>query len=117
MKKWVLLVALLVAQGGQAQSFYKNGNDLLKHCEADKEDPIGRLHLSHCVGYIGGVSDLYGGFVGSNLMKPVWCLPKGVVLSQLHTILLKYLKENPQDLHHNAGSLVAAALFNAFPCE
>jgi len=42
------------------------------------------------------------------------CPPDGVSVNQIASIVMKYLRENPEDLHFSAVSLVAIALSKAF---
>ncbi|MFP6801731.1 MAG: Rap1a/Tai family immunity protein, partial [Pseudomonadales bacterium] len=51
-------------------------------------------------------------------MEPKFCVPEGengVTAGQLRKIVVKYLNENPEELHLTAGSLVSNALNEAFP--
>jgi hypothetical protein len=56
-----------------------------------------------------GISDRINGEVA--------CIPDGVTSGQAVSIVKKYLKENPEELHYTAQSLVAFALIKAFPCN
>ena len=42
---------------------------------------------------------------------------KEVITGQIKKIVVKYLNDNPENLHNTASSLVQVALFEAFPCE
>ena len=43
--------------------------------------------------------------------------PDGVKREQVVRIVVKYLEDNPKDLHRDEGLLVAAALVAAYPCK
>lgn len=63
-------------------------------------------------GYIMGVSD---GLMGTSLYY--YCPPVKTEKHQLSSVVSRYLKSHPKDLHVPAGALVAAALIEAFPCK
>jgi hypothetical protein len=44
------------------------------------------------------------------------CPPKGSNVGQATAVVEKYMKEHPEYWHLNAGSLIAAALRQTFPC-
>ncbi len=121
MKKWILLIALLVAQGAHAGYYnYMSGNELLTACSVDPWDPASKLELvriSKCTGYVTGITDAYNVFHNWNFIEPMWCMPNEVSIDQLKKVVLKYLKENPQAIHMSASSLVVNAVVLAFPCE
>ena len=107
MRKWVLLIALLVSQGVQAAGVYYNGNLLLAKCEGEAEYQL------LCVGYIKGVSDTSD---GKSWEGYPYCIG-GVITGQLQKIVIKYMNEHPEDLHLAAYALVQNAFLAAFPCE
>jgi hypothetical protein len=77
---------------------------LFESCELDDasfEDGV-------CYGYVFGVYDV--------MSELTVCAPAGVTGQQLVNIVRKYLKENPEDLHHKAASIVNFALAPVFPC-
>jgi len=108
MRKWILLVALLVAQGVQAATVYYTGNALLAYCEGDG---VGE---SLCRTYIMGVLDASKDKTWSGVP---YCKPGSVTGGQLQKIVVKHMNEYPEDLHLAAHSLVQNAVLEAFPCE
>jgi len=121
MRKWILLVALLVSQGVVADGrVFRTGNNLLEICSANPKQTkitVDYMELSECHGYIMGVSDTHSTFVEWKYIEPFWCSPDGVTTGQEKAVVVKYLKENPQKLHLTASSLVMTALNATFPCE
>jgi len=118
MGKWILFVALLVSQGADAADKHKfafySGNHLLALCLKQTDDYTSK---SNCLGYIIGVSDTHNTHVNWKYIGSYWCSPDGIIGGQLQAVVVKHLKENPQDLHLSASSLVMTALNAAFPCE
>lgn len=45
------------------------------------------------------------------------CIPEDATVPQLIRIFTQYMKDNPQELHMYAGSLLEFALMKAFPCR
>ncbi len=109
MKKWILLIALLVAQCVQAASVNYTGNELLAKCER------GGASQALCRGYIMGVLD-------ASKDDKTWegtpyCKPGSLTGGQLQKIVVKHFNERPADIHFTARSLVQNAFLEAFPCE
>jgi len=111
--KYLLLIVLLFSFG-QARAdtmirVYYTGNMLLKICESytNTNRPnalVDAVRGGTCIGYILGVAE------GR-------CVPNSSSGDQLLRIVIKYLQENPQDLHKGASGLIGNALARAFPCE
>ena len=108
-KKLVTLAALAMLLGSPASYAYTTGNNLVEHCK-DKEAYFGS---GFCYGYMMGVANILTWASERNRI----CIPDGVTSGQAVSIVKKYLKENPEELHYTAQSLVAFALIKAFPCN
>jgi hypothetical protein len=105
-KKLVTITALAMLLGSPTSyAAIYSGNLLVGHCEPDDATFTDGL----CYGYVYGVYDVIEGARA--------CAPDVVTGKQLVNIVRKYLKENPENLHHNAASLVTFALAQAFPCS
>jgi hypothetical protein len=50
-------------------------------------------------------------------LKPVTCFPRSITGEQAQLIIMKYLRDHPEDLHHEAAAISGAALIRAFPCK
>mgnify|MGYP005988653749 CR=1 FL=1 len=106
-KKLVTITALamlLVSPVSYAKSWH-SGNTLLEACERDDAS----FREGVCYGYVYGVVDVLSG--------EQFCAPSNVTASQFVNIVIKYLKQNPENLHYNAAVLVAFALAQVFPCS
>lgn len=89
---------------------YKTGNTLLEACNDEYLQMF-------CMGYVVGVADLVQGLQSAKVFDPPGiCIDQPVTQGQLKAVAVKYLEENPQDLHYTANSLVFSALRKAFPC-
>jgi hypothetical protein len=110
----------------------QTGNELLHKC-TDALRSIDRsvqstsgyetANREWCTGYIKGLVDGYQDAtvdvnmgLGVQIPSPL-CLPwHQIIVEQLIRIVVKYLREYPQDLHLPSGMLAAAAVRDAFPC-
>lgn len=97
-----------------AEAGIMSGEDLIGICEPARADPVYRLKLSQCAGYIVGVADTFDctnktlGFTwDSTKYNNQWKLISGVV---------EWLHLHPNVLHYQASGLVASALSGNYPC-
>jgi hypothetical protein len=104
----------------------QTGNDYLSVCgRALDDDPTADSRTARtdelaCFGFTWGVlsglnatQTVYEGF----LHQPkVLCLPTGVNVNQLMRVSLKFLTENPAQLHRSLGELIMVSWIASFPC-
>ena len=72
------------------------------------------LNIGICMGYTSGVletAEVFGS-LGTRLS----CVPEAAENEQIIRVIVKYLEDNPQNLHRRAASLIQLALLQAFPC-
>jgi hypothetical protein len=101
-------VLILLSQGVLADD-YKSAAKLLEDCKSF--NPLSR---AECKGYISGAFDRSE---GRGVANTPYCVPEGVLDTQLIKIVVKHLNEYPELLHYRASTLVADAFVGAFPCE
>ena len=108
-----------------------DGNELLPKCAAvvswlDKAGGATHdLDVGYCSGFITAVLDvneLWKLNDSAHSLKDdfKWhvCVPsEGIDIGQATRIVVKWLREHPQELHKPAGALVLAALQPVFPCK
>jgi len=68
-----------------------------------------------CIGYMAGVTETVR-IWQQGTEKQTYCLPEAAENNQLIRVTIKYLEDNPAELHKNASLLVQFALIEAFPC-
>jgi hypothetical protein len=104
----------------------RTGSDYLSVCGRTLDDDstadtrAARTDELACAGYMWGVlsglnatQTVYEGV----LQQPkVLCLPSDVNVSQLMRISLKFLTENPAELHKSLGELIMVSWIASFPC-
>ena len=112
MKLWITtaLIALITVSAYPAMADHLSGSALVSRCDADSAQYM-------CIGYIEGVYDGYQAGTSSLGGQPPWCIPEDTTLDQLARVVMKRLKERPEELHYSADILVSYALRKAFPCD
>ena len=129
----ITVLLLVAAPNGGAQGF-STGSDFLERCQLavgpvpdNLEQQAGYLEVSAwCGGLIEGVLSteaFYTGLKGvdlppelapsCNFFEP----PDTATYNQIYRVVIKYLEENPEEMHGPAGLLTIEALIEAFPCD
>jgi len=103
------------------------GSTHLENCKAfvratDLEALEGdEISAGTCSGYLQGVLDSNGMWQQITESKGAYCLPESEeyfdVFTQAVKVVVKYLEDNPAELHKNAAFPILMALSDAFPCE
>ena len=106
---------------------YVSGNDLIDNCEnIEGNDFESAFNMGHCYGYILGVYDTIEIEIdqkllpsGKHSISGYYCLTTRLPYKQIVRVVVKYLQDNPKDLHTSAAILIDLALREAFgpnPC-
>ncbi len=77
---------------------------------------------AHCLGYLAGASDTLNFWEDENRelktsLKPPACLPREATMSEFARVVIKFLEDHPNQLHHSYGTLVMVALHEGYPCK
>ncbi|MFM7273629.1 MAG: Rap1a/Tai family immunity protein [Gammaproteobacteria bacterium] len=106
-----LLLPLFVASL-PATAAFDTGNRLYEDCSAENY-----FNRGYCGGYVVGIVDTIEALQGRGVLPAnALCIPEGATKGQLVDVVLKYLGDNPDRRHLDAGALVPEALNRAFPC-
>jgi hypothetical protein len=109
----IAAVALMLSAGPAAAEI-KTGNGLLDDCREFEKYEAGQgysqVNVGLCLGYIRGVWDMAN-------QGPQICSPDSAIAGQATLIVIKYLKENPAQLHRSGALLVREVLREAWPCN
>jgi len=89
------------------------GNDLLEYCES-KERPF---PTGLCLGYVLGAGDVESTEGASFPDRERSCVPDDVTNGQMVGVVVKYLKDHPEERRMLAAVLVVEAMTKAFPCS
>ena len=116
-----LLTAVVFSVGfaspALADTFYVDGSALFERCSPDQNDLSPDVLIGNCLGYVAGAVDTLEIHQSVGNLPRYYCLPERVSVNQLVAVVVKYLGENPAELHNIASSLILKALVEAFPCE
>jgi len=111
--KVLACLLFLVCSPARAQQVsQETGDTLLEACESKTE-----FRQSYCFGYITGVADIEGMEAAVFPDRRRACRAEGVTNGQIKDVVVKYLKEHPEDRHFLAAILVMQAMAKAFPCK
>jgi hypothetical protein len=114
MRWWIALAAVLGMSGPMpvaAQSI-RDGNGFLSTCE-----DANAVSKAACLGYVGGLHDMGGYLWQSGRVRPEVCPPSSATLEQYLGILIKFLRDNPEQCHKPTGGLFWIAASKASPCS
>lgn len=85
--------------------FYLTGNEFVRQCENSRVA---------CTLYVQGVNDaLLTATIGTDRDLP-YCIPMRATPDQLLSVVLRFLEENPGQIHREAPALIASALYQAW---
>lgn len=104
----IVTAVLFASPAWPSGSSFLTGNKLFDSCEGVLRSP------DHCTGYTTGIADALAS-------GPIYgweaCVPEKVPASQVRDIVVKYLRDTPEERHYTAASIAAMALSKAFPCR
>ena len=114
-KETAVLIGVLSALVYAVPSYgqFLDGNRLFELC--DEEAPDYKQDV--CLGYVMGVIDVLVSHSDVEIEQRIGlCAPKNVSAAQLRAIVVRYLKQHPDERHYAALNTVGAAVRDAFPC-
>lgn len=107
------LAAALLAPVNASAGFL-SGMDLLESCRPQPVDPVYRLKIAECRGYVVGIADTFDCAVSSRGFT--WNSTTTGSQHDMVEKVVKWLMAHPGQLSYQANGLVAAALSEAYPC-
>ena len=131
MKRCILLLVITFLVAGVSAFAETTGNDVLNSCQTAVRlfDNSGGPSAEHfdggwCFGWVKGALELtklhneWTGFVKQKPTLLQFCVPdSGIPVVQAVRVVVKYLKEHPEQLHEDGMGLTVAALKDSFPCK
>ena len=116
----VLLFAAITSASAFSQEprYSLTGNDLLRKCDGPFSTDAEKVASTNfCQGYLQGIQQMHHVVIGLRGTPPLYCEPTAAGnYDQLQRVVVKWLKNNPEQLHRDARVLVTRALIEAFPC-
>jgi hypothetical protein len=130
MRRWAFVTLVVVVSAIPAMG-ETTGNDVLNSCQAslrfndNSGAPAGEhFDAGWCIGWVAGALELtklhneWATFIKEKPALLQFCVPEsGIPAIQAVRIVVKYLKEHPEQLHEDGMGLTVAALKNSFPCK
>lgn len=117
MKAWIGAVALVgvLASGGAMAA---TGNELLEWCKS-VDNPIskGAFTSGYCLGTMVTVREMMVGYSDVLPAEVRACIPVEVTNGQAVKVTMKYMQENPEELHLSGVMLTVMAMKHAYPCK
>jgi hypothetical protein len=115
LKTWAGIAAVVgVLSASDAVAGFVDGFDLLAMCSPAKVDPVYRLKVAECRGYVVGAADSF------DCSRPssgfAWDSTAPGTQRDLVNTVINWLRVHPDALHYQANSLVVAALSEKHPC-
>lgn len=128
----VIFLAVLFGAPSLAQSQVHpehSGNDFVRQCSALGRDDVAHEtkleempEATFCLGYLSGLRmgfklewTFAETYTNHSVPRP-FCEPDDVEPGQMAKILLKFIRENPEEAHKTASMLFVEALAKAYPC-
>lgn len=108
------LVAPFGLWSAAANASFYTGAELYKVCTTSRESKAYVDQTYECIAYITGAVDAFK--TTRNVTKVKSCIPADVTISQLRTVTIDYLRQNPKLRSESASDLVFAATRTAWPC-
>lgn len=118
-----LAISSMFALPTSVRAGFETGNSLLAQCSVEQSDPTYRQKYMACSGYVSGVYDMIellnvakhrnrtGSVEGFQA-----CVPDSATRGQLTDVVIKYLKDHPEQRHLAAATIVYVALKQGFGC-
>ena len=118
----VILIALMLLIPALC---YADGNELLKRCglfvaymESERSDISLSGEMMFCAGFMQGITNMNLLYQQVLKLDAQFCLPEwGISNSYAARIVVKHLRDYPEELHRNEFVLAIWALNVAFPCK
>ena len=127
MKTVLMAVALvgLMASGRAMALGLTSGTQFLAECQQairfvdnERKPSDNGVDTGHCLGVVKGVRATMSYFYSELPKAYKTCFPAGGISDvQGARIVVKYLRDNPEELHEEASLLTMLAFHKAFPCK
>jgi len=127
MRKSILAIFLTLgaASSSEVRASGNDGNRLLAECNlvirmmddgvapSASEGP----KVARCLGMMQGITSLNMVYQAKDRDSALFCLPSnGMSVGQAARIVVKYMRDNPSELHNEESLVAIAAFIDAYPC-
>ncbi len=124
MRKSILAIFLTLGAASSSE-VRASGNELLAECNLvirmmdDGVAPSAREgpKVGRCLGMMQGITSLNMVYQVKDRDSALFCLPSnGISNGQAARIVVKYMRDNPSELHNEQSLVAIAAFIDAYPC-
>ncbi len=108
------MISALPARAVDGNELYTWGTQAARGDSRDSPDP------GAFAGYVQGFIDLHTDLSDAEIRiikRPFFCPPRNTQLAQMLDAVMRYLEAHPEKRRFTGSSLVASALWEAFPCD
>ena len=126
MRKSILAIFLTLgaAFSSEVRASVTNGNRLLAACNLvirmtdDGVGPsaIGSFEAGYCLGQMRGITAFNMVYQIKDRGNALFCAPTDMSMGQAARIVVKYLRDNPSELHRPDSLVAIEAFINEYPC-
>jgi hypothetical protein len=127
MRKSILAIFLTLgaASSSEVRASGHDGNRLLDKCNRviravdDGVAPSATsegIEAGHCIGLIKGIIKLNMVYQAKDRDSALFCPPSKISSGQAVRIVVKYMRDNPSELHNEESLVAIAAFIDAYPC-
>jgi len=111
-----------------ADNTLTSGTELLRQCQAGERIIDDRRYIAtqqdaigagYCIGMVMGISSSQNTYSDSLPIRHEYkvCLPDGTTTEQNLRVVLKYLRNHPEELHRPGFDLIFKAFLEAYRCK
>jgi hypothetical protein len=112
----LVAMALAAAPAQEAEPWLmRTGNDVLETCSAKGTDSL-IVCVAHIQGVVAGVEVQRALVERKGRPTCGFEVPAGVSGEQMRDVVVKYLRDHPEERHLPGGLMIFMALRGAFPC-
>lgn len=106
------------AQGSDGSFYLQACGAAVKQADGGELSPEESVASIFCIGYVSGFLDAHSLVTTQTGAKKAICTPeRGITNDQAIRIFVKFLRENPDQLHESGRMSLFIALAKAFPCS
>lgn len=108
-------VALAAVMPQQAKANFYSGNEVYSNCLALRSDDTYYQKYAMCMAYVSGAYDAIE--LARDINSAPRCGPDGLTVGQLKDVVVKYMREHPENRNYSAASLVLLSMVDAWGCS
>jgi hypothetical protein len=118
----IVLLCPALALGQTHESPGTSGNAFLRLCSGVEKENVDLEWPMACLGYVSGFIEgvdfgsKFSAYKSGRKPSEPYCIPENVENGQLVSVILKYIRDQPEKAHLRTGTLIVFAFEKAYPC-